>query len=838
VKFRGWIALFAFANVPTAIVGTAGLASADRPEGPFPSAEVRGRIEDEAGKPVRGVDVVVTRRDGSARRAAVSDEAGRFSLATGDAGPLTVLVVSGRGARVARIEIDVVPGATTWLRVRDEAAARTISVTSAPSASFPTRTIGSDSSADSRSAPGVEAAAEMSGRLPALSRQRDVGGALAALPEVGPSTAPAGNATLAGLPLAEVPMTFEGFSLSDPVDGDVPAELALDVVGAMVVDVGPVPSITLRAPRAMRNHTAGSGALAVTAGARGADDLSRPRGATGGWELALRGDRVGRRGRLTMAAAFHQQVWEADPASVRAPRGRKQGTVPALLWGETAFWGWRFRGGLLGELTTRTYGRGAHVLASGDPVDEDVHRRNWGLVGLNVERAIGRGDTLGFSLGVLQTNRDETLAGFPANETDATGGSAAATVDIRGSLAGEHRLISAVGLDVTSGERSGLFSSRQPSLLLTAASARAFRPFVTVSERYSPSLHLEFEAAVTLALASMSGKSTPEGAGAAVLERSLRSGILVVPRARVSVRPLVGARALGLHVFAGRTPSKLPLAPLMNATNAARATLALPAQDAVAVAADLTTERLRLGVLAQARRDANVVEDRFAPATGQSELFAASSAERNFRALSVHGETGGSAVQFGTAAVWARLSGNHSGAIDEATGQLRPWSTPAFDGADVEVNRSGRLPYDRPYGVRAYVTGRVGRPGWELSGLFRGQVDAGTPLSATGRSAASGDGQVFLVPRGSVDRTSHHTSFDVALKFTRRFGTQADSNVWVAFEGFGLAWRRPVTVRDARFTDEVLTPAAAAGREPAPGYGRALAYAEPLCLRLRLGFGF
>ncbi|HEY0713737.1 MAG TPA: hypothetical protein VGF45_13750, partial [Polyangia bacterium] len=182
--------------------------------------------------------------------------------------------------------------------------------------------------------------------------------------------------------------------------------------------------------------------------------------------------------------------------------------------------------------------------------------------------------------------------------------------------------------------------------------------------------------------------------------------------------------------------------------------------------------------------------------------------------------------------------GNHSGAIDEATGQLRPWVTPAFDGPDVDVNRSGRLPYDRPYGLRAYVTGRLENfAGWDASALVRGQLDAGTPLSATGRSAASGEGQVFLVPRGSVGRTRTHTSFDVALRLARRL-PQADARVWLALEGFGFAWRRPVSVRDSRFADEILTPEAAAGREPAPGYGRALAYAEPLTLRLQLGVGF
>ncbi|HEY0709740.1 MAG TPA: hypothetical protein VGG33_23205, partial [Polyangia bacterium] len=524
-----------------------------------------------------------------------------------------------------------------------------------------------------------------------------------------------------------------------------------------------------------------------------------------------------------------------DPHSPRAARGRKQQVWPALAWGEAERAGWHFRGGALLIANARRYGRGGHVLTPDDPVDDRDHTRRALLLAAAAERPFGRGDLVTLSVGMLKSDRSETLAGFSTHDFDGLGAGVTAAVQLAGTLAGEHRTSLSAGLDFATGARTGRFASRQPGLLLGSASAESFRPVVTIGERYTPSLHLEVEASLQMAYASLSGSSEGEP-GTAKLSRSFGTGILFAPHARATVRPLVGARTLALHLVAQRTPAKLTLTPLMDATNGPRSTLALPAHDALALATELTSARWRFGLLGQVRRDVNVVEDRFAPATGQPELFAPSGAQRDLRSVTVDGEVRFSSVRVGAAAVWARLFGNHSGAIDEATGRLRPWSTPAFDGADVESNRTGRLPYDRPYGLRGYVVGRlVAGSGWSFSGLLRGQLDAGTPLSATGRSAASGDGQVFLVPRGTVGRTRTHTSFDLALKAARKLGAREG---WLAFEVFGLAWRRPVTVRDPRFTDAIATPVNASALDPGPGYGRALAYAEPLCLKLRLGVDF
>ncbi|HEY0714618.1 MAG TPA: carboxypeptidase-like regulatory domain-containing protein, partial [Polyangia bacterium] len=590
---------FALAAVAVAFAPTAGRAEVAG----FPaSAEVRGQIVDEAGGPVFGADVIVARPDGSARRAAISDAQGRFTVSGGEAGRVVVTVIAGRGARVATETLDLAPGATALLRVRDDAGKGTLAVTSAET-ELPGQVLAAD------------CIQQTGAKTPALSRQGDVAGALAALPEAGPATAPAGAPVLAGLPLSEVAVSFEGFSLSDPIDGDVPAELPLSVLGAVAVEAGPVPSVALRAPTIERKQTALSGGLALARGARGADDLARPRGVTGGWDFALRRDSTGRWGRGTVAFSPRHQIWEADPTSVRAARGRKQRTIPLLLWGESELAGWHVRGGLLGLLTTRHYGRGGHVLASGDPIDGVAHQRNWGLVGVNAGRDIGRGDHVGLSLGVLRTTREESLAALPAHESTGTTVSGATNVTVSGSLAGEHRLNGGLGFTLSTGERTGLSASRQPGLLLTDATARVFRPYLALSERYAPSLHLEVEAGFGLALASFSGSSKVEGG--ATLERSFRGRLWFAPHGRLSVRPLVGPSVLGIHVMAARTPGKLPLLALMDATSGPRVELPLPAQDALALAADLSTRRLHLRLMAQTRRDATVLEDRFAAATGQ-----------------------------------------------------------------------------------------------------------------------------------------------------------------------------------------------------------------------------
>jgi hypothetical protein len=403
------------------------------------------------------------------------------------------------------------------------------------------------------------------------------------------------------------------------------------------------------------------------------------------------------------------------------------------------------------------------------------------------------------------------------------------------SLGGEHRIGASAGLDFDAGRIDGPFAGRQVGVILNKASAQAVRPFVALTERYSPSVHFDAEAGLQINRASFSGEAAALGATAA-LSRSFASKILLAPHVRVSLRPLLGPRTLALQASAGRSPGKPALSGLMDVTAAPRSSLFLPSQDAVTLAADFTTARGRVGAIAQARRETNVVEDRFAAVTGQPEFFSPAGGRRDLRSLTLDGELRWAGLRIGAAGVFARLSGNHTGAIDEATGQLRPWSTPAFDGPDVEANRNGPLPFDRPFGARVFASA-VATPvvGWRLSMLARGRVDAGTPLSATGRSLVSGEGEVFLAPRGSVGRTRSHTSFDFSIKLAHAVG---QTEAFLAIEGFGVAWRHPIVARDPRYSDAVATAETLGGLEPRPGYGRAVAYAEPLCLRLRLGLEF
>jgi len=197
-----------------------------------------------------------------------------------------------------------------------------------------------------------------------------------------------------------------------------------------------------------------------------------------------------------------------------------------------------------------------------------------------------------------------------------------------------------------------------------------------------------------------------------------------------------------------------------------------------------------------------------------------------------------------------RLRGNHVGYLDPSSGQTRPGATGEWDGLESAVNRDGPLPFDRPFSAR--LTFEHARPlaGFDLRLLALGRWDAGTPLSALGRSPESGAGQVFLVQRGSLGRISAVPGVDVALQIARTFGA---ARVWLAFQGFNVTNQRPVVARDQVYTDLAAPPlAGASGRDALgnlvdrdgnpvaarPSFGNPVSWAEPLLLRLALGFTF
>jgi hypothetical protein len=805
-------------------------------------AELTGVVLDAAGAPLPAADVVVSDSRGRVRRAAVADGDGRFQLQVADPGAYRVTVYAGDGAVVATRVLEVADGQRIQLAL--------------PVAGAGARAwadgVGDQLPLPAAASPGLKAPAA----------GWDLTAALVAVPGTTPAAAPADGPVLAGTDPAEVQLQLAGLRLDDPADGRAPWELPASLFGAMVPALGLGPAadrptgkagVQLRAARAERASAGGRVTPGLAAGAGEAQGSERPRGVTVGGEVLAWASAVSTDGRWrgTLAAAPVRGGWRADPTSVNGPRGRRLTVVPVLGRADVDAGPWSFAVTGLGATFARTHGRTGPVVVSGEP-----GRWSQRLGALAVD---GRRPLAFSPWWTSELTLHGGLAGWWRAQHDALGdevdtrasrATLAAGASTAGTLGGRHWLRASAGLEAERARRTGGAGTRQADAAVTRARASSLSPFVGADERYAPVPWLELEAGLRLQTVRLEGRG--ERAAGDTLVRSFRTRGLLAPRFALALRPPpVRARwHTRLEIVAGRFPGPVPLAPLLGGAAAPRFGLGTPAEDAALASAEVGTAAVRLGVTAVARRAVHVVEDRFSPADGQLELFEPSGLRRRYRALgaSLSGRTG----HWRTAAALTRssLRGNHDGATDTVLGLPRPGATGAWDTRALEANREGPLVYDRPWSARLLVEhARPVAPGYRLALVIAGRLDSGTPLSARGRSADSGEGEVFLVERGSLGRTGTVTAVDAGAALAWAAPGRRTALTTVALQVANLGNQRPVIARDGIYTRAAAAPIAggrgradlgrvtdAAGGPitPQPAFGNPVAWAEPPSLRLSL----
>ncbi len=807
---------------PAVLAALAFGAAATAHANPEAACEISGRVSDRQGRAIEGADVIVTRPDGAARVVAISDEGGRFALATDELGPARVVIVTARGARVASALVTIVPAGRIAITAEESGPERDLQLEM-------TATV---------QAPIYAPTADLSALV--LSRQRDLEGALLTLPGSGPAIPPAAGASLWGRATAEIPMRFEGFDLHDPLDGRLPLALPLTLFGSLSVANQEIAGIELRAPEVRARHAGFvEGAVAVASAARGADGIATPDGLSAGYAAAL-GASVDRGGwRAVLRVAPQQGSFEIDPGSATAPRGQRRRSIPALLWARRELGPWRLAGGGIIARARTERGRSERILPPSAP-HTDSELFTWVGAQASLPLAAGR-NQITLRSAFLRSGRTGERAAVVATESTARRFDVAAELRLAGRWGVPHEVRLASGIAVAEATRLSAEPTRQGGLPASDAEARVVRPFVSLEERVFLPGHLSLTLGAQLAGAYYRGASTL--AGESPLERSFSTEWLLAPNARLEFRPGTGVL---LFAAAARQGAPLLLEPLLGAAAGPRIKLPTPAEEAAAVGVQLHARRFAVGLTARAQRSIGIIEDRFSPGVGRLELWAPLDAQRTRASVAADATVDLNRFRIGAALELSRLQGNHTGFVDEATGELRPASTGAFDGAEVEVNRRGQLPLDRPLSARAFAEGTIFTWGKQtLTGVARARVDAGTPRAATASSASSGEGQIFLAERGSLGRLKPVASLDVGLALG---GQLAGRPIRIELAAFNLTQHRPVIARDGRWSGEVLTPspgagpeaiAAARNRNGSPGaqderWGRIVAAAEPLLVRLSL----
>jgi hypothetical protein len=808
------------------------------------AAILEGLVLDEGHRPVESADVLVTDAGGSrlGRRAAISDDRGRFHLGALP-GLVRVVVQRRDGAVIAARLVELAPGIQFLIAMPDDGGAGQGIGAPAPELAL------------AAGGQAVPAAAAPGGAL-LLVRERDLGGLVELLPAGAPSAPAALGPGLAGMGAGEIEVSLDGLiDLRDPVDATAPLELPLALLGAADARhtwpapgaLGDVVAGEARGGAALfltSRGRAGARLVARTGGALAAPS-GGPRAGAGFVEVEanhLLGDRHRNGAHLRLALAPRWNEPGLDPAAPAGEGRRVRQVLPALARAAMAWRGWELEAvGLATRLRDdhEPPGRIAPLAARAH------HVRSLLALGAEARRPFGGGGpaVVALSASGLWTASELLDRGGQTVVTDGRRLAVGARVQTAGEVLGKHVARAAFGVALAHAERRGLLFGRSAgdaaASPASGASASGTDPFAVLDDRWRPWPWIELELGLGVSSSAARGERTRGGVASAI---ALGTRPLVAPR--LGLRLVHRRSGSGLFAAAGRFGAPLPLEPLLETGegNSAGA-LTIPHEDAALAGLELRRPWAVVALTAVERRTRALIEDRFSPLTGQLTLVNPANVSRRWRALSLQAALMGERTLVGLSYTLASLSGAYAGYADPGAAAVRPGSTATFDAPEVDVNRGGPLPLDRRHTVRL---GAAGRGRWRqhwLAAAAVGRLDDGVPVTAVGRSALSGAGQSFLVPRGSLGRTPWRPALDLGVSAARVLGSR---RLTVAVEAFNVTAARPAIARHQAYTDEVAIPVPGATREmlgatigptgetvrPAPDFLRDAALAEPLLVRL------
>jgi outer membrane receptor protein involved in Fe transport len=134
---------------------------------------------------------------------------------------------------------------------------------------------------------------------------------------------------------------------------------------------------------------------------------------------------------------------------------------------------------------------------------------------------------------------------------------------------------------------------------------------------------------------------------------------------------------------------------------------------------------------------------------------------------------------------YSKERGNYPGLFSTETLQLDPNITSQYDLPSLLANRFGYLGLDRTHLVKvdAFYQFDFKAAGLLVPGIsFRAQ--SGIPQNALGRDPVYGQGEAYLMPRGSMGRAPVTKEVDIKIQYGRRIGK--NNTVWAFMDVFNL----------------------------------------------------
>lgn len=154
---------------------------------------------------------------------------------------------------------------------------------------------------------------------------------------------------------------------------------------------------------------------------------------------------------------------------------------------------------------------------------------------------------------------------------------------------------------------------------------------------------------------------------------------------------------------------------------------------------------------------------------------------------------------------YSRLTGNFSGLFSGDTNQLDPNINSVYDLPELMFNRDGRLPGDQPHQLKLdayYQLPVAGVGNFVVGGRVRGT--SGRPHNYLASNLAYGNGESFLLPRGSGERNPLATTFDLQLAYGRSLGKDTGIELFVSV--FNLFNQQATRRRDEIYTFDIADP--------------------------------
>ena len=154
---------------------------------------------------------------------------------------------------------------------------------------------------------------------------------------------------------------------------------------------------------------------------------------------------------------------------------------------------------------------------------------------------------------------------------------------------------------------------------------------------------------------------------------------------------------------------------------------------------------------------------------------------------------------------WSYLRGNWAGFFRPETGQIDPGSNSDFDLKSLLANRTGALPGDRTHFIKGYVSKTfdvTSSLSLLLGVTYEGS--SGTPISYLGAHPLYGEGEAFIVPRGSAGRTPWiHV---ISLKAGVGYKITKENAVQFTVDALNIFNFHAATEVDQNYTTEFVLP--------------------------------